>query len=1167
MDPNAGPGQRFAWELRRLRQAAGTPTYRAMAARVAYSAPALSQAAAGERLPSLPVVLAYVRACGGDTGEWTLRWRRAAQEVSEAACAADESGAAAPFPGARPFETAETGWFFGRDRLIADLVELTGRHPFVVLAGTSGCGRTSLLRAGLVPRLSGPVLEIAPGGHCPPGWSGTLVVDRFEELPGLRAADRAALLAVLDSARRGDRGLRVVVAIRADRAGHPDLAELLSGPRLDIEPPGPAELREMIVKPAAAEGLIVERTLTATLIEELAEAPGGLALLAGALRETWRRRRGRALTVDGYRAAGEISGILAGAAEEVYARLDLAAATPARCLLQRLITPGDGTPDTARAAAHDELADVPPAVLDQLAAARLITIAGDTVRLAHPALITAWPRLHGWLEHDRDRLRFLRELTDAAGEWERLGRDPGALFRGVRLARARTWMARSTRRGELTPAEREFVRHSIQADERESALHRHRARRVRALAIAATVLLICAVAGAAIAVREQSQASAKGRLALSRQLAAQAQAAATGDVAEAVRYALDALHAYPSAEARSVLLTLAGRPSYHAQFAVPFGHPAELAVSPHGDLLVARDPQRGVLLWDPRTFAALGALPDSIAASQGPEAGQPAISFSANGKLLATGSGSGRVVVWDVATRTPVARLLGHQPGATAAALSPAGDLLATSGADGRLRLWNPVGGTDRGALPGTDWTPASLRFSPDGRLLVGSRRDGSLVLWDVPARRQVARLALARGALPGAVFSPDSQLLAAADGATVVLWDTTTFGSKVLPATGQHLAFVPGRPAMLAVGRDTEVMLWDVEGEQLLATLSAGIPNPVHGLATSPDGRTILAATDSTIVAWQRDWLPLLGHTSPVADVAVDRRTGNTVSAGADRLLRRWSPRGEPVSSPLPEPLVQQVLSRDGSRLATTGDAGTVAVWDTAHTAAPVATVPGPGSGRSLAIALSMDGRLLAVAGDHGTTVWDVSSAQPVRRAALAVTALSLAFSPNGRHLLTGYLDVAVWDTASWTVTARYAGLGTPALGVAAGPDARRVAAIGSDGVVAVWDQNANPAEPVRPRGLNGQVRAVTFSPDGRLLAAGGEDRTVAVWEAATGETWASLTGHRARINALAWSPDGGTLFSASSDNTITPWPVHTAAATARLCQALRFAFPPGPPAPASCA
>jgi WD40 repeat protein len=75
-----------------------------------------------------------------------------------------------------------------------------------------------------------------------------------------------------------------------------------------------------------------------------------------------------------------------------------------------------------------------------------------------------------------------------------------------------------------------------------------------------------------------------------------------------------------------------------------------------------------------------------------------------------------------------------------------------------------------------------------------------------------------------------------------------------------------------------------------------------------------------------------------------------------------------------------------------------------------------------------------------------------------------------------------------------------------------------------------------------------------------------VAIWETTTGEPWASLAGHRARINALAWSADGATLLSASSDNTITPWPVHAAAATARLCQALRTGFPPGPPLPASC-
>lgn len=109
LDPAAGPTERFAYELRKLRQEAGTPTYRQMAKTVSLSAPALSTAAAGGKLPSLPVVLAYVRACGGDTEQlehWERRWRAAAGEA--AALPRPEETADPPTEGL-PGTSRETG--------------------------------------------------------------------------------------------------------------------------------------------------------------------------------------------------------------------------------------------------------------------------------------------------------------------------------------------------------------------------------------------------------------------------------------------------------------------------------------------------------------------------------------------------------------------------------------------------------------------------------------------------------------------------------------------------------------------------------------------------------------------------------------------------------------------------------------------------------------------------------------------------------------------------------------------------------------------------------------------------------------------------------------------------------------------------------------------------
>ncbi|MFE5596742.1 helix-turn-helix domain-containing protein [Streptomyces sp. NPDC056549] len=538
LDSATGPANEFAAALRDLRTEAGGPTYSALARRGKYSAATLSRAASGDQLPSLAVTLAYAAACGGDPDTWERRWRRAANAL--AAATDDHDDEASPYRGFARFEPGDENLFFGRERLTDELVALVREHRIVTVFGPSGSGKSSLLRAGLVPRfrnadpdhrhglpdhlpvhgldsltIPAAVRILIPGKH-PHHHADTLVpaegsrdtlliIDQFEEIfthchdPNEREAFIAALLA----ADAPDSRLRVVLAIRADFHGHclnlPGLAQAVGKASLAVHPMAPEELRHAITRPAAEHGLVVERALTSRLLEDSRTEAATLPLISHVLLETWRRRQGRTLTLDAYERTGGLRGAIIRAAETAYGQLDSGHADVARSVLLRLITPGEGRADTRRPTDRAELesahGDHATIVIETLARIRLITLGRTTVDLAHEALITTWPRLHGWIEQDRENLRFQRWLTEAAHAWAGVGREPGVRISPVRLAQLEAYSPHAQQPA-LTPLESDFLAAGI-ATHRRALRNRYMTRAMGYLLAAMTTVT------AAMAFRQQ----------------------------------------------------------------------------------------------------------------------------------------------------------------------------------------------------------------------------------------------------------------------------------------------------------------------------------------------------------------------------------------------------------------------------------------------------------------------------------------------------------------------------------------------------------------------------------------------------------------------------------------------------------------------------------------
>jgi DNA-binding SARP family transcriptional activator/WD40 repeat protein len=1116
---------------------------------------------------------------------------------------------ACPFKGLALFDVEDAEVFFGRERLVAEMVARLTGAPLLGIVGPSGSGKSSALRAGLIASLADGVLPgsedwalalVRPGEHplgaleqaigeAAPGERLIVAVDQFEEAFATcrDESERAAFIeALLGRVRDSRRRTLVLVAVRADFYGrcaaYPELSRLLGTNHVLVGPMRRGELRRAIELPARRAGLRVEPELVEALVADVEGEPGGLPLLSTSLLELWQRRDGRCLRMSAYEHAGGVHGAVARLAESAYERLDPDSQRLARRIMLRLAGEGDRDAVVRRRVSLAELGSGLDRRVDEvlavLARERLVSIGAGEVEVAHEALLREWPRLRGWLEEDAEGHRLQLHLGAAAREWDAGGRDPEELYRGARLASALDWSA--AHRGELNPIERAFLDESRTAGERSQ-------RRLRVVLAGVAALLVLAVMAGLVALDQRGNARGEAVAADAQRLGAQA--LVEDDLDRSLLLARQGVALADTVQTRGNLLAaLLRSPAAIGVLRGDGDRLISLDVSPDERTLAFIDHDGTLTLVDTRTRRPAGP-PTTVSGLAGviiDAVLRPDVRFSPDGSRVAVGGGE--PVVLDARTHRVLAPLrMGRDRERIMYAMrfSPDGRTLyaamALPPAGGTaIRRFDARTGRPLGKDTHVSRDLVTLMLTRDGRRLVTTRVDRGTVISDARTLRPLRRLSI--GAEQAALSPDDRTMLVGGRDGSVRFLDLDT--GKVRRASGRHAGAVvratfsaDGRTAITA-GEDGHLIVWDVERAAAGETLE-GHAGQITGLAISRDGSTLYTTgLDGKLLIW---------------DLGGARRLGRPFKAGQDtQEFPRYalSPDGRTLAVGQPDGTIALIDSEKlrpfsefrvvpkgpvrgmgyvprGGLLVVGGDDGFLALVDPLR-GKIVKRLPGH---RDMVFtpSFSADGRLMATASDDFNDrkdgvvrLWALPSGEPVDRPLRYSTVGDISLSPDGRKLAvthppTGGVEIV--DMARLTRRASLLEAETVWDLARFTPDGRYLVGGSYKGWARLWGVEepgyhnfGDEWEPATRRfaGHAGRVESQSISPDGRTLATGGPDGTVRLWDLQTQQALgAALPGLPNRSVAPQFAPGGAYLFAIYNAGRAYRWDVRPSSWARHAC------------------